>query len=140
MIEINIDTNKLWKSLYDADIRGALNRGIKKGTITLEREAKIETPVDTGILRNSFITEIEELQGKVINTREYGLYVHEGTGIYARNGNGRKTPRFYTDSQWNGRITRWQKPNPFFDRAMDNSSDKIDMIFSKEIDVLLANI
>jgi hypothetical protein len=91
-------------------------------------------------LRNSFITEIEELQGKVINTREYWLYVHEGTGIYARNGNWRKTPWFYTDSKWQWRITRGQKPNPFFDRAIDNSSDKIDMIFSREIDVLLANI
>jgi hypothetical protein len=76
-----------------------LNRGIKKGTITLEREAKIEIVVGIGILRNSFITQIEELQGKVVNTREYGLYVHEGPGIYARNGTGRKTPRFYTDSK-----------------------------------------
>lgn len=139
MIEIKID-NRLWKSIYDADIKQALNRWVKKSVITLEREAKIETPVDTGILRNSFTSELQELQGKLINFREYGIYVHEWTGIYAKNGNGRKTPRFYTDSQGNGRITRGQKPNPFMDRALANSEEKIDMIFSKEIDAFIASL
>lgn len=92
----------------------AINRGIKKSIFTIERQSKIETPVDTGILRNSYETTFNDLIGKLTNFREYGIYVHEGT--------------------------RYQKANPFMMRAVEKTENDVEIIFSNELDALLATL
>lgn len=94
--------------------KDAINRAIKKGIFVLERQSKIETPVDTGILRNSYETTFNDLIGKLTNFREYGIYVHEGT--------------------------KYQKANPFMGRAVDKTEWQIEMIFSNEYDALLKTL
>lgn len=92
----------------------AINRAIKKWIFTIERAAKIETPVDTGILRNSYTTEFDSLIWRLVNFRDYAIYVHE----------------------W----TRFQKPNPFLERAVMQTEQQVETIFSNEYDALLKTL
>jgi len=62
MIDIQFDgVNELVKKLMSLKGKDAINTAIKKSIYVLQREAKIQTPVDTGILRNSYITEFDDL-------------------------------------------------------------------------------
>lgn len=115
MLDIQFDwLNDFVQKIMKYDWRKAINSAISKSIFVIEREAKIQTPVDTWILRNSYITEFDDLIWRLINTREYWLYVHEWT-------------RFF---QW----------NPFIQRAVENTDEKVTMIFSKEYDDLLATL
>lgn len=50
------------------------------------------------------------IQGRLINDSPYAIYNHEGTGIYASNGQGRKTAWLVKDVRYRGRIqTFWTK-------------------------------
>ncbi len=69
--------------------KGQVARGILKIGKKVERKAKRLVPVDHGVLRNSITTELIIRRGPVarIGTKsKYGLYVHEGTGIYGPKG------------------------------------------------------
>jgi len=89
----------------------SLNKSIKKGIITVEWNAKKETPVDTGLLRRSYETSFTRLTWEIRNYREYALEVHQGT--------------------------RYQKANPYFNRWIDNSRDKIKQFFENDLIELL---
>lgn len=94
MLDIELEgVNELVLKLSNMKGKEAINRAIKKSIYVIERRAKMETPVDTGILRNSYETTFDDLIGKLTNFRLYGLYVHEGT--------------------------KNQKANPFLQRAVD---------------------
>lgn len=61
---------------------GATHRGLVRSMLLVERESKIQTPIDTGNLRGSWETSpIEEThRGPVISGgygAEYAIYVHE---------------------------------------------------------------
>ncbi|MDM0720058.1 HK97 gp10 family phage protein, partial [Clostridium perfringens] len=65
-----------------------------------------------------------EVIGRVGNTMEYAPYVHQGTGIYAKDGNGRKTPWKYKveSGKYKGwHITKGQRPQPFLEKAKIDS-------------------
>lgn len=48
----------------------------------------------------------------------FGIYVHEGTGIYSRTGMGRKdVPWFYMDAEGKGHLTSGMEANPFLENA-----------------------
>lgn len=73
-IEIkNID--ELVEKLRGFDLVWTLNNAIKKSIFILERNAKINTPVRTGLLRNSYETEFWDLEATLRNYREYAPYV-----------------------------------------------------------------
>lgn len=73
--------------------------------------------VDTGRLLND-ITHIEDDDYSYIGTAvKYGVYVELGTGIFASQGNGRKTPWKYRDSKGHWNTTRGMKPRPFLKPA-----------------------
>lgn len=109
-----------------------LSSNMKRAVTHLEGEAKKECPVDMGILRASMFNRVEvndrEIVGVVGNTMSYSVYVHQGTGLYAVNGDGRKTPWRYKSigGKYKGwHYTKGQAPNPFLDRAKLNSRNKI---------------
>lgn len=115
MLDIHYEwLNDFVVKMKNVNWKEAINTAIKKSIYTLEREAKIQTPVDTGILRNSYTTEFSDLVGRLINFREYGIYVHEWWKFY-----------------------KW---NPFLTRTMENTMDEIETIFSKEYDALLEKL
>ncbi len=71
-------------------------RKMTEATLLIERYARIFCPVDEGALRADITSVVAadelEIHGRVLNTLFYAPYVHNGTGLYAVDGNGRKTP------------------------------------------------
>ena len=99
----------------------------------LESEAKRECPVDQGILRASLTHTVDlsdkSIEGACYSPLEISAYVHQGTGIYAVDGNGRKTPWKYVATAGKykgGHTTRGQRPNPFLERARTKSMKRIE--------------
>lgn len=64
----------------------------------------------------------------------FGIFVHEGTGIYSRTGMGRKdVPWFYMDDQGEGHQTSGMQANPFMENAYNEVGPKAPEIVAKEI-------
>ena len=121
------------------DLEKSTIKGLEKALLFAEGEAKSLCPVDEGTLRMAMASEVEErdseLVGVLYNTMEYAVYVHQGTGIYAENGEGRKTPwTWYGESgKWEGRnVTVGQKPTPFMRLAIENNMKHITDIIVAE--------
>lgn len=94
--------------------------------LVVEGEAKQLCPVGDGQLRQSIASEmIDDTTGAVGTNLEYAPYVHQGTGIYAVKGDGRKDRWSYQDAEGNWHSTIGQQPNPFLERALDNKRDEI---------------
>lgn len=78
--------------------------------------------IDGGNLKNSIdITYAKGGLTAIINSgASYSLYVEYGTGIYAKEGNGRKTPWVYYDKKINQWVfTRGMKASPFFHPSLE---------------------
>ena len=76
MIEIKItNIDELVSRMNNIDVKWSLNSSIRKSMFALEREVKIVTPVDTGLLRNSYEMKMWDLEATLSNFREYGVYV-----------------------------------------------------------------
>ena len=94
-------------------------------------KAKEKVGVGTGALRadtRSLGVEIvgDEVRGSVGNSLEHAIYHHQGTGIYAVNGNGRKTPWVYEDPKTGEKIyTRGSKPNPYLKDTIEQEQSTI---------------
>ena len=126
------------------EVKGAMNDKVlavlEAIGLHLEGEAKDELEndprrVDTGNLRNS-ITHAVDADDKsvLIGTNvEYGIYVHEGTGIYAVNGDGRQDPWGYEDSEGKWHITHGMKPNRFLKNAVERNEDQIRQYVEQEL-------
>lgn len=142
-------------------LEDAIRASIELSCQTIENAAKRNCPVDDGILKASithiiddsstYSTFSDEVVGdKVVLNEEsvsasgmgfngvigtnvfYAPYVHEGTGIYARGGMGRKQVpwRYKTpDGKWH--TTKGQKSNPFLLNALDSNRQKILNIFKR---------
>ncbi len=101
-----------------------LDHNMQKACLIVEEDAKKNCPVDMGVLRASITSEVtvtvDKITGIIGSNLEYAPYVHNGTGIYAKDGNGRKTPWGYTvkAGKYKGfHWTRGQKPQPFLENA-----------------------
>ena len=117
---------------------GQLFKNMQMAALKVEAAAKKECPVDTGILRASINSSCKfedgEIVGRIGSMLEYAPYVHQGTGIYAKDGNGRKTEWTYVASSGKykgGHKTRGQEPNPFLERARDKEKNNISKILAK---------
>lgn len=94
-------------------------------------KAKERVGVGTGALRadtRSLGVEIvgDEVHGAVGNSLEHAIYHHQGTGIYAVNGDGRKTPWVYEDPKTGEKIyTRGSKPNPYLKDTIEQEQSTI---------------
>ena len=101
-----------------------MEKKMEKACLVVENQAKQNCPVDQGFLRASITSETEvtaeEIVGRTGSNLEYALYVHNGTGIYAVAGDGRKTPWGYTVKAGKHKGFHWthgQRPNPFLEDA-----------------------
>ena len=97
----------------------------------IAEKAKERVGVGTGALRadtRSLGVEIvgDEVHGAVGNSLEHAIYHHQGTGIYASDGNGRKTPWVYEDPKTGEKIyTRGSKPNPYLKDTIEQEQSII---------------
>lgn len=111
----------------------AVKDALTQACLEVEREAKIQCPVDDGQLRQSITFEVTENQGVVGTNVEYAPYVHQGTGIYAADGDGRKERWKYQDAEGNWHSTIGQGPQPFLESALNSKRKEIMKIFQKQI-------
>jgi len=87
--------------------------------------------VDTGNLRSSvnYSVDVPNKTASVGTNVEYAIYTEFGTGIYAENGLGRKTPWFYTDSKGQGHITRGMKPRRWLRDAFERNHEQMKKVY-----------
>ena len=129
--------DKKLNNLLDLDI----DNKIMKACVIVEAKAKSKCPAHTGELRNSITSEVLNGEGRVGTNLEYAPYIHQGTGIYAVNGDGRKTPwgwydptgDYTADGEPGIVFTYGQQPNPFLEDAFNESKAEIDKIFQDGI-------
>lgn len=104
----------------------------------VENSAKENCPIDDGVLRASITHKSEmsesSIDGVVTSNVDYAPYVHEGTGIYATGGKGRKTPWVYKDPKYGFIRTNGQKPQPFLQDAIDENMGAIENYFKGAFD------
>ncbi len=110
----------------------ALVAAMKKCCALVEGEAKKKAHEirDTGALSGSIASRVEntesELRGVIYTPLEYAPYVEYGTGLFAENGNGRKTGWAYEDEKTGETIwTRGQRPQPYLRPALTENREKI---------------
>ena len=103
----------------------------------VERAATQAAPKDTGALRNSIQSEVqetgEEITGVVFTPLEYAPYVEYGTGLFAEE-SGRKTPWLYEDEKTGEMIfTRGQRPQPFLRTALFENKEQITKLLGESV-------
>ena len=127
------DTRAFEKACDEAD-KLVLDILVRNMELTLDHvagKAKEMVGVGTGALRadtRSLGVEIvgDEVRGSVGNSLEHAIYHHQGTGIYAVNGDGRKTPWVYEDPKTGEKIyTRGSKPNPYLKDTIEQEQSTI---------------
>lgn len=105
-------------------------------------------PVDTGALRDSIRqhTDIEHRQvssyiiADAANEQtgdEYAVFLEMGTGLFAENGDGRKTPWVYQDRHGNWHTTRGMKPRPFIRPAVAAELPRLNEELRREVRTVL---
>lgn len=105
-----------------------------KACALVEGSAKEYCPAKTGDLRQSIAFEVLGNIGVVGTNLYYAPYVHQGTGIHAKNGDGRKdVPWRYQDKDGKWHSTEGQRPQPFLQDALDENKNNIRKIFKEAI-------
>jgi len=114
------------------EILAGFRHGLEKACLIVETDAKKKCPVDEGLLRAGISHDVsenaQEIRGKIGSNLEYAPYVHQGTGIYAVNGDGRKDPWGYKSEspKYSGfHRTVGQKPQPFLKDAVEENKQNI---------------
>lgn len=117
MVNISIQVNGLEEfqkllSQMPNKIQKGLSDAIKKTAFLIEGQAKQNTPVNTGRLRASILTELHPFSATVSPTVGYAIYVHEGT--------------------------RYMRSRPFMYDAVQQTKDEISDIFSEAVKVAVS--
>lgn len=107
---------------YGEGVLDEIKRIVTETAYIIHGNAKALAPVDDGNLRDSIEMEIspDGLRAIVQVTASYAIYVEFGTGIYAKEGNGRKTPWTYYSDKLNRFVTtQGMRPQPYWMPALD---------------------
>lgn len=111
-----------------------INKALGKACAVVERTAKQKAAKDTGELRRSIESKVENLEGIVFTPLEYAPYVEFGTGLFAEEGNGRKdVPWHYKDDKGNWHTTSGMHPQPFMRPALHENRELIKRILKEGI-------
>lgn len=104
----------------------------------MEAQVKRNTPVDTGQLKGSwqYKVDISEMKSTIGSNLENAIWNEYGTGQYALNGDGRKTPWFYTDRKGNGHFTHGKRPV----RSLHNAFESLRERLQKQLETKLKGL
>lgn len=95
----------------------------------VERKAKEKAPKDTGALRRSITSEVNnssgEIAGVVFTPLEYAPYVEFGTGLFAEKEGRQDVPWSYQDDKGEWHSTSGQKPQSYMRPALEESREDI---------------
>ena len=117
----------------------SLKRKAKEVGNFLEEEARVRAPKDTGALIGSIENKVEStvnnIEVTVFAGEHYAPYQEFGTGLFAVNGDGRKTGWAYEDPHTGERVwTRGNRPHPFMGPALRENKDVILQYFKEGLD------
>lgn len=103
-----------------------------------QRLTPVGTPESTGIagyrggtLRKSITHKVVDDTVYVGSNVNYAPYVELGTGIYATDGNGRKSPWVWVDKNGKAHYTRGMKPNHMLKKSIADHLDEYKKIIKK---------
>ena len=112
-------------------------KGIELGCAAVERDAKKKAPKNTGELKRSITSKVEnegrQVVGKVFTPLEYAPYVEYGTGLFAESGGRKDVPWNYQDDEGKWHSTSGQKPQPFMRPALEENKALIKQILKEEL-------
>lgn len=83
-ITLQIDAKSIkevdkWLQKRPQETLKQLDKATQVSIIEVQRQAKINSPVDTGLLRLSISSKQRPLEGEVYAGVEYAIHVHQGT-------------------------------------------------------------
>ena len=129
MGEVKIEgLNNLLAKLNEYADPAQLRQSMDKCCAIVEASAKEKAPKDTGALRRSISSRVEEtangVEGVIFTPLEYAPYIEYGTGLFAEDG-GRQTPWSYQDDEGNWHTTKGQPPRPYMRPALTENNNQI---------------
>jgi hypothetical protein len=134
--KIGCDASEVLNNLgnFIADLPTKLAEKMEQATLYIEAESKKDAPVgDTGMLRASIGHYVEvngaKAEGFVGSGLAYSPFVHNGSGEFAIDGNGRKGGWCYKDLKGQWHFTMGQKPQPFIQDNIDENVNKLKDFF-----------
>jgi HK97 gp10 family phage protein len=131
---------------HKADVIEAMKRqglaALEAVGLKAEKYAKMKcpvgTPTSTGIahyvssgLRQSITHKVAANELYIGTNHFYGKYVELGTGIYASNGKGRKSPWVWRDKNGKAHFTHGMKPRHYLRDAASDHKEEYRRIFIK---------
>lgn len=114
-----------------------LEAALGQACALVEASAKQKAPKDTGELRRSITSKIEQQGddwvGVVYTPLEYAPYVEYGTGLFAVEGGRADVPWSYQNDKGEWISTSGQKPQPYLRPALDENREEILRILAEVI-------
>lgn len=112
-----------------------INQWLEESAGELESQVKRNTKVDTGQTKASWEHKVDTAKKEAYVGSNYMNAVWEefGTGQYALNGDGRKTPWVYKDAKGNWHRTKGKKPR----RALWNAKQTTEGKIKKRLETIL---
>lgn len=114
-----------------------LEKALGQACAIVEATAKQKAPKDTGELRRSITSRVEQqgddFVGIVYTPLEYAPYVEYGTGLFAEEGGRADTPWSYQNDKGEWVSTSGMKPQPYLRPALDENREEILRILAEVI-------
>ena len=131
MDSVKLDLNV--KEVEEA-IKAAAEAFLHEAAGEMEAQVKRNTAVDTGQLKRSwsYIVDKSKLEAYIGSPLENAIWEEFGTGEFALNGNGRKTPWSYQDAKGNWHYTTGKRPRRALHNAHITMKPKISAIAKKK--------
>lgn len=132
-IDVKFQNNK---EAYVNALNAQLKKALTQVALQAQKFAREECPVDYGTLRSSISFDVDETRKEAIigSNVEYAPYVEFGTGIYSKEGNGRKTAWRYEDAAGEWHTTNGMKPQPYLAPAIENHIEEYEQIVKNELE------
>jgi hypothetical protein len=119
-----------------------IKQAVELACLKVEADAKKNCPVgtiDAGQLRASLTHEVKSddkgASGSVGSNLFYAPFIHQGTGLYAIEGHGRKeVPWTYQTADGEFHSTEGTQPTPFLQDAIEANRDAILQLFKGVLD------
>lgn len=120
-------------------IDDAINAALLEAGAEITARAMRESPVDTGQLKSSWKANLDESSHEITigSPLENAIWNELGTGEYALNGNGCKTPWKYRDVKGNWHTTKGKPPKRTLKTAFEKVVPKITRHFKEQFGVKL---
>lgn len=120
-------TEEFLQTVFPKELREAMEQACLK----VEADSKHNCPSRTGTLRQSITHQVEDTEegiiGYVGSNLDYAPYIHQGTGIYALEGKGRKEVpwRYWDAKDGEFKSTVGIHPHPFIQEAVEANRKQI---------------